>query len=168
VLVDSYRFLPRSFLPLYEHAEPLPDEREPVWAAFAPRLATASIALLTSAGLSIDGEQEPFDVERERREPTWGDPTHRVIPHRLGERRLAMHHLHVNNADVLADRNVALPIDALDELVADGVVGEAAPAHVSVMGYQEAGARVWREETAPAIVSLLRDQRTDGVVLAPV
>jgi len=168
VQVDSYRFLPRSFLPLFENATPLEGEREPVWAPFGPRLADATIALLTSAGLSIIGEQEPFDVERERREPTWGDPTHRVIPHELGSRLLAMDHLHVNNTDVLADRNVALPIDVLDELVADGVVGGAARSHVSVMGYQEAGLRVWRDETAPKIIELLRDERVDGLVLAPV
>jgi D-proline reductase (dithiol) PrdB len=98
----------------------------------------------------------------------WGDPSYRVLPHDLGSRRLVMSHLHVNDADVLADRNVALPIDILDELVAEGRVGSAAPAHVSVMGYQEAGLEVWRHETAPAIVDLLRSQGTTGVVLAPV
>jgi D-proline reductase (dithiol) PrdB len=168
VLVDSYRFLPRSFVPMYENPVPLDDERDPVWAPFEGRLAEASIALLTSAGLSIEGEQEPFDLEHERRNPMWGDPAFRVLPHDLGSRRLVMSHLHVNDADVLADRNVALPIDILDELVAEGRVGSAAPAHVSVMGYQEAGLEVWRHETAPAIVDLLRSQGTTGVVLAPV
>jgi D-proline reductase (dithiol) PrdB len=168
VLVDSYRFLPRSFVPLYENPVPLDDERDPVWAPFEGRLSEASIALVTSAGLSIEGEQPRFDTERETREPMWGDPSYRVLPHDLGSRRLVMSHLHVNDADVLADRNVALPIDILDELVADGRVGSAAPAHVSVMGYQEAGLEVWRHETAPAIVDLLRSQGTTGVVLAPV
>jgi len=168
VLVDSYRFLPRSFLPLFENAAPLDGEGDPVWAPFEARLADATIALLTSAGLSLAGEQEPFDMERERREPTWGDPTFRVLPHALGDRPLVMNHLHVNSADILADRNVALPVDILDGLVADGRVGVAAASHVSVMGYQEAGLRVWREETAPAIIELLRDEGVHGVVLAPV
>src|SRR3954454_22830729 len=152
---------------MYEHATPLPDETKPQWAPFDVRLADASIALLTSAGLSIDGQQPAFDVERERGEPTWGDPTHRLVPHDHAA-PLAMNHLHVNSADVLADRNVALPIDVLDELVAEGRVAAAASTHVSVMGYQQAGLDVWRNETAPAIVDLLRDQRTHGVVLAPV
>src|SRR5207248_469090 len=99
-----------------------------VWAPFEVRLADASIALLTSAGLSIEGEQPAFDVERERLEPTWGDPTYRVIPHLCPE-PLAMNHLHVNSADVLADRNVALPMDVLEQLVGDGRVGAAAPNH---------------------------------------
>jgi hypothetical protein len=167
VLVDSYRFLPRSFVPMYENPELLPDQTEPVWAPFDARLADASVALLTSAGLSIADEQPPFDLERERREPTWGDPTHRVIPH-LTDARLAMSHLHVDHADALADRNVVLPVDVLEALVQEGRVGSAAPQHVSVMGYQEAALEGWRTRTAPAIVELLRDQRTDGIVLAPV
>jgi D-proline reductase (dithiol) PrdB len=168
MLVDSFRFLPRSFVPFYSNPTPLESEQEPVWAPFAPRLASASIALLTSAGLSIEGEQPPFDLERERQEPMWGDPSFRVIPHALGDRRLVMSHLHVNPTDVMADRNVALPVDVLDELVQEGRVGSAAPSHVSVMGYQQAGLDAWRTETAPAIVELFRAQGTEGVVLAPV
>ena len=167
MIVDSYRFLPRSFRPMFENAQPLPGEDEPVWAPFETRLAESTIALLTSAGLSVEGEQQPFDLDRERAEPTWGDPTHRVIPHDASA-PLAMSHLHVNSADVLADRNVALPVDLLDELVAEGRVGAAAERHVSVMGYQQFGVEVWRNETAPAIVEVLRDQRVHGVVLAPV
>jgi D-proline reductase (dithiol) PrdB len=167
VLVDSYKFLPRSFVALYEHARPLPGESDAVWSPFNARLADASIALVTSAGLSLAGDP-PFDLDRERAEPTWGDPSFRVLPHDLAGRPLVMSHLHVNSADVIADRNVALPLDALDDLVADGVVGRAAPSHASVMGYQEAGLAVWRDATAPALVELFRSQATDGVVFAPV
>jgi D-proline reductase (dithiol) PrdB len=172
--VDSFRFLPRSFVPLYENARPLDGEQDVLWAPFEPRLADARIALLTSAGLSVAGEQPPFDLDRERQEPGWGDPTHRVIPNDLpaaavpGEGALAMSHLHVNNADPLADRNVVLPIDVLNALVADGLVGAAAPSHFSVMGYQQAGLQTWRTQTAPAIVDVLRSEGADGVVLAPV
>jgi len=168
VLVDSYRFLPRSFVPMYADAKPLDDERDPVWAEFTSRLADARIALLSSAGLHLRDEQEPFDADRERREPTWGDPSYRVLPHDLTTDAIGMTHLHVNNADVLADHNVALPTGALADLVGDGVVGGATAHHVSVMGYQEAGLDVWRRETAPAIASLLREDGADGVVLAPV
>ena len=166
--VDSFRFLPRSFVPLYEHVAPLEGERDAVWAPFEPRLADATIALISSAGLSLAGEQEPYDLDRERREPTWGDPSHRVIPSDLGERSLAMSHLHVNNADTLADRNVSLPLDVLNDLVSGGVVGSAAASHFSVMGYQQAGLETWRTQTAPAIVDVLRAEGADGVILAPV
>jgi D-proline reductase (dithiol) PrdB len=168
VLVDSYRFLPRSFVPLYSGATPAPGDDGPVWAPFEKRLAEARIALLTSAGLYLDGEQPPFDGEREKAEPTWGDPTHRVLPASLEGRALGMMHLHVNHADVLADPEIALPLGGLASLAAEGRVGSVAPRHVSVMGYQDAGLEGWRRETAPAVVDLLRDDGVDGLILAPV
>lgn len=167
-MIDSFRFLPRSFAALYDNPTPLPGEEGEVWAPLAPRLAQARISLLTSAGLYLEGDQEPFDADRERREPTWGDPTHRVLPASLAGRALGMTHLHVNPDDVLADPEIALPLEGLAALVAEGRVGSVALSHHSVMGYQEAGLAVWRAETAPAIVARLKDEAVDGVVLAPV
>jgi D-proline reductase (dithiol) PrdB len=164
--VDSYRFLPRSFRPRYEALEPAVPP--PPWADFTPRLADARIALLSSAGLSVAGEQEPFDLDTERARPTWGDPSYRVLPGRPAGGSLQVSHLHINTADLVADHNVALPTDVLADLVSEGRVGASAPHHVSVMGYQEQGLRAWREETGPAIATVLRDDRADGVVLAPV
>ena len=167
--MDSYRFLPRSFIPMYEGATPAPGDEGPVWAPFEKRLAESRIALLTSAGLYLADEQAPFDADREKAEPTWGDPTFRVLPADLdGPASLGMMHLHINHEDVLADPEIALPVAGLAALVAEGRVGSVAPRHVSVMGYQQAGLEVWRAETAPAIVDLLRDQETDGLILAPV
>jgi len=168
VRIDSFRFLPRSFRPLYEDPARLPGEDAPVWATASKRLAESRVTLLTSAGLYLEGEQPSFDLERERREPTWGDPDWRRLPHDLPAGGVAMAHLHLNNADILADNNVALPVAVLDELVAEGVVGGATPEHVSVMGYQENGLAGWRNATAPAIVALLRELGSDVVVLAPV
>jgi D-proline reductase (dithiol) PrdB len=167
VIVDSYRFLPRSFIPLFAGAGPAPGDDGPVWAPFEKRLAEAQIAVLTSAGLYLDG-QEPFDGEREKAEPTWGDPTHRVLPSSHDGAGLGMMHLHLNHEDVLADPEIALPLAGLAALAAEGRIGSVAPRHISVMGYQQAGLEVWRHETAPAIVELLRDQGTDGLILAPV
>jgi D-proline reductase (dithiol) PrdB len=79
-----------------------------------------------------------------------------------------MCHLHVNPTDVLADHNVALPLDRLAELAAEGVVGAVAPEHISVMGYQERSLEGWRTQTLPEVVELLRAEGADGVVLAPV
>ncbi len=166
--VDSFRFLPRSFRPLYEEPARLPGEDGPVWAPATRRLAETTVTLLTSAGLYVDGEQPSFDLERERREPTWGDPGWRRLPGRVAPGSLAMAHLHLNHADILADHNVALPVDVLAELVAEGLAGGATREHVSVMGYQEHGLAGWRDETAPAIVSFLRELGSDAVVLAPV
>jgi hypothetical protein len=162
MIVDSYRFLPRSFRAGYELA---PTDEPEVWTPFEARLADATITLLSTAGLYIDGRQPAFDLDRERAEATWGDPTHRVIPR--VHPPLAMAHLHVNNSDVVADNEVALPPRALDGLIADGVVGASRANHYSVMGFQ-GDLATWRTDTAPAIVAQCRADATNGVVLAPV
>ncbi len=163
--VDSYAFLPRAFRPLYE-AEPWADH-EPVWAPFAVPLSEARVALLSSAGIHVLDEQEPFDVERERREPSWGDPTSRVIPADVTPERIGVNHLHINTTDIEADIDVALPVHRLTELVGEGLVGEASPVNFSVMGYQEHGAEVWRTRTGPDIASRCHAADIDALILAP-
>jgi D-proline reductase (dithiol) PrdB len=163
--VDSYAFLPRAFRPMYEAAPQF--DHEPAWAPFGTPLSEARIALLSSAGIFLAGEQEPFDVERERREPTWGDPTLRVIPNDVTQSQLDATHLHINTTDLLIDMNVALPIGRLNELAAAGVIGAPAPEHYSVMGFQEAGAEMWRTTTGPEIAARCHAAEIDALILAP-
>jgi D-proline reductase (dithiol) PrdB len=163
--VDSYAFLPRAFRPMYEAAPQF--DHEPVWAAFDTPLDEARIGLLSSAGIFLAGEQEPFDVERERREPTWGDPTLRIIPNDVTQSQLDATHLHINTTDLLTDMNVALPIGRLNELADAGAIGSAAPEHYSVMGFQEGGAEVWRTTTGPEIAAHCHAADIDALILAP-
>jgi len=163
--VDSYAFLPRAFRPMYEAAPQF--DHDPVWAPFDAPLSEARIGLLSSAGIFLAGEQEPFDVERERREPTWGDPTLRVIPNGVEQSQLDATHLHINTSDLLTDMNVALPIRRLNELADAGVIGSASPEHYSVMGFQESGAEVWRTTTGPEIAARCHAADIDALILAP-
>jgi D-proline reductase (dithiol) PrdB len=167
VQVDSYAFLPRSFRAMYESPPRIDGEGEPVWAPFPVRLAEAKVALLTSAGVYVEATQPTFDLDRERAEPGWGDPTWRAIPRETAQGDLAMAHLHVNPTDTLADHEVSLPLRTLDALVADGVVGASADTHYSVMGYQQAGLDVWRSTTADEIIARLREEHVDALCLAP-
>jgi hypothetical protein len=167
VRVDSFKFLPRSFRPLFESPTPLAGEDDVVWTPFDGRLADARVALLSSAGLSIRGAHEPYDAAGERAEPFWGDPTWRPIARDTEHGALEVTHLHINPADIVEDHEIALPMRALDGLVADGIVGSSTPTHYSVMGYQQAGLEAWRATTGPEIVARLRDEGADGVVLAP-
>lgn len=164
MIIDSFRFLPRSFRPIYEN--PTPDGTDPVWAPFEKRLSEAKIALLTSSGMFLEGSQEPFDLERERTEPTWGDPTFRIIPAESGPIGIA--HLHISHEDIFDDPNIALPIDRLGEMVDEGVVGTVAQRHLSVMGFQGVSIEGWRSEAAPGIIDLLHEDEVDGLILAPV
>lgn len=163
--VDSYAFLPRAFRPMYETTPQF--DHDPVWAELRKPLEQAKVALLSSAGMFLPGHQEPFDVEREKREPTWGDPTLRVIPNDVRQDAIDATHLHINTADLLRDMNVALPIDRLNELASAGVIGEAGEEHFSVMGFQQEGADAWRTETGPEIVARCHAADIDALILAP-
>jgi len=167
VNVDSFRFLPRSFRPHYEGRGPFPGEVEPVWAPFEKRLQESRIALLTSAGLFLKKTQPSFDVERERANPEWGDPGWRSIPSDAMPEDLGVAHLHINDEDLLADPEIALPARLLGQLAAERVIGSATPEHLSVMGYQERSLEGWRDKTAPELVARLKDQAVDGLILAP-
>ncbi len=81
---------------------------------------------------------------------------------------VALAHLHISHDDILADPNIALPVDRMDELVERGVVGSVAPRNVSVMGFQGVSLDGWREDAAPKVIDLLHEDEVDGLILAPV
>src|SRR5207244_10754913 len=137
VVVDSYRFLPRSFRPLYEGRGAFPGEESPVWAPFEKRLAESRIALLTSAGVYMKASQATFDLDREQANPEWGDPTWRSIPATAGSDDIAVAHLHINDEDVVADPEIALPRRGLAERAEQGIVGGAGANQVAVLGCPE-------------------------------
>lgn len=157
--IDSFRYLPRSFRATFAETSPFAGGAQtPVWAPFRRRLACAAVTLLTSAGMSLRHGQEPFDVDRERREPTWGDPGWRPLPADVTSADLLVTHLHINTADLELDHNIALPTDALAGLVRDGIVGASTRQQASVMGYQEAVSGLMVGH-----VSVSADQRDDGL-----
>ena len=170
MVVDSFKFLPRSFRPLYDGRGPFPGEEERVWTPFEKRLAESRIALLTSAGLYVKRAQPSFDLEREQAHPDWGDPGWRAIPATTAASDLGVAHLHINDEDVLADPEIALPMRLLARLGSEGegVIGSAIAEHISVMGYQDRTLGDWQSKTAPEVVAHLRGQGADGLILAPV
>lgn len=167
MLVDSYRFLPRSFRPFYEGRGPFAGEEGPVWAPFAHRLSASRIALLSSAGIYLRSRHTAFDLAQEHERPEWGDPTWRSIPASTPPEEIGVAHLHINEDDLLADPEIALPMQGLAELVREGVIGHTVANHVTVMGYQDRALPAWKSTTAPEIVANLREQAADGLILAP-
>jgi len=133
-------------------------------------LSQTRFALLTTGGLYLKGKQQPFDVDREEREPDWGDPTYRVIPldTRLGE--IGAAHLHYNTADIEEDFNILLPIHRFLEMEAAGEIGSLAPSGHSVMGYQGHPGpewRPWQEQYGPEMLARLKSEGVEAVLLTP-
>jgi D-proline reductase (dithiol) PrdB len=137
------------------------------WAPVRKPLADCKVALVSTSGLSMKGDV-PFDMELERKRPTRGDPSFRRLAASATAERIEANHLHIDTSYVLRDINVALPVDRLRELVADGVVGAIADSHYSIMGYQGSDSSTLANETAPAIAEAMRSEEVDLALLAPV
>jgi D-proline reductase (dithiol) PrdB len=163
--VDSYKYLPRSFRVMYEAGAPI--DEPPAWAPLPKPVHRCTIALMTSAGVYLRDSQPPFNEERERREPTWGDPTFRVIPTGVRQDQVGCSHLHINTGPILEDVDVVLPLRAFRQLEAEHAIGALAPEHYSFMGYQEAGLAAWRTQQGPELAARLKERAVDVLLFAP-
>jgi len=137
------------------------------WTPVRKPLSQSRVALLSTAGLSMRGD-EPFDMEGERKRPTRGDPSWRRLRADATSRTIAANHLHIDTGYIERDLNVALPLDRLRELASEGVVGEMAPTHYSIMGYQGNDSSILESESAPAIAEAMKSEEVDLALLAPV
>ena len=165
--VDSFKFLPGSIAAYYrgmavQRHEPIP------WTPLSKPLSKARFSLVTTAGLYVEGAEPPFDAEREKREPMWGDPSFRRIPRDVRQAEVRCSHLHINPRDVLQDLNIVLPVQRFLELEADGTIASLAPTSYSFMGYQtDPGLREWRERYIPEVAGLMKDEAVDCALVTP-
>ncbi|MEO5898743.1 MAG: glycine/sarcosine/betaine reductase selenoprotein B family protein [Ilumatobacteraceae bacterium] len=121
------------------------------------RLSEATVALVTTASLH-HSDQDDFGP---------ADTGYRVLD---GTRRDLMIGHWSPNFDTIgfaADVNVVFPIDRLNELAADGVIGRVAEHHLSYAGNQFDLSAV-RLDSGPAGAQFLKRQGVDVVVLTPV
>ncbi|MEP6626102.1 MAG: glycine/sarcosine/betaine reductase selenoprotein B family protein [Acidimicrobiia bacterium] len=125
--------------------------------AVAPRLADASVAIVTTAGLHT-AEDDRFGLL---------DPAFRVLPHGQSDLRMSHNSQNFDRSGIMLDRNVVYPVDRLDELATAGVIGRVSPNHFSFMGAQQDLSTIL-SDTGPQVAKLLRDQGTDVVLLTPV
>ncbi len=163
--VDSFKFLPRSIAAYYQN---LPVQREePVpFKPLAKPLNECRFALVTTGGIYDKTIEPPFDTEREKREPMWGDPSFRRIPRDVTQADIGACHLHTNNRDVLQDMNILLPVQRFLELEAEGVIGSLAPTSFSFMGYQP-NTTEWRQRYGPEAAAIMKAEAVDTVLLTP-
>lgn len=132
-------------------------------APLAVPLSEARVALVTTAGLYRPGIDEPFERVR------GGDFSYRAIPDsvELSSLTVGQTSSAFDREPVEADRNMALPTERLRAMVARGVVGSAAPRHLSFNGSIPAPGRLVRE-TAPLAARLLIDDGVQVGLLIPV
>jgi D-proline reductase (dithiol) PrdB len=163
--MDSYRFLDfvsRQVMKAWverERPRPIP------WTPLRKTLAQSTVALVSSAGIALKTDR-PFDQERERKNPWWGDPSFRVVPHGTRTEDVRLYHMHIDTRFGEEDLDVVLPAQRLAELAGQGVVRGAARSHYSIMGYILRPQEL-EEVTAPAIAARMREEGVDAAVLVP-
>jgi D-proline reductase (dithiol) PrdB len=165
--VDSFRFVPPLIKRYYQLSQV--DKELPIpFTPLTKPLSQCRFGLVTTGGLYHRGHDQPFDNERERLEPYWGDPSFRVLPSQMDPSELGASHLHTNNTDVLADMNILLPIQRFQELAAEGLVAGQADQAYSFMGYQGFPSNLsgWREIYGPQVRDRLLADGVDCVLLS--
>ncbi len=165
-IVDGFRFLPpalkawvRTFIPEEDFKGPIP------WTPMSKPLNQTTVALVTSAGISLK-KDPPFDMEREKREPLWGDRSFREIPRDTTERDIEVNHLHINTTYIKQDINVMLPLERMAELEKDGMIGRLAPTSYSFYGFQWQNADFIKEAIEP-ISRKMKIEGVEAVLLTP-
>jgi D-proline reductase (dithiol) PrdB len=164
--VDGYRFLPpglaawvRTFIPEGDFAGTIP------WTPLSKGLDRSTIALITSAGISLKTDP-PFDMEREKREPLWGDRSYRVIPRGTQSGDIDANHLHINTEYILQDMNVILPLGRMAEFEQEGIIGRLAESAYSFYGFQWRNTEFLQEAVEP-ISGIMKGEGVQGVLLIP-
>src|SRR5438270_10223696 len=122
-----------------------------------PPLRERRVAIVSSAGLVVRGDR-PF---RGR------EADYRVIPGTVRPDQLLCSHISINfdRTGFQEDWNVVFPLDRLNELAADGVIGSVAATHYSFMGATDP---VEMEPHARELAGRLKQDRVDAVILSPV
>ena len=124
-------------------------------------LSTSRLAVISTGGFYIEGEQEPFD------EPDMlGRYDIRLLPVSSQASGFSISHTHYDHAAANEDRQVLLPIEHLNEMVAAGEIGELAPNIISFMGYQPDVTRVI-DETIPSVLNAVQQMGANAAILIP-
>lgn len=137
----------------------LPAPEFPDTAFVTPKpLAECTVAIVTSAALHRAGD-ETFGQD---------DAGYRVIPREARDLVLGHWSPNFDRAGFAADLNVVFPIDRLEELAEQGVIGAVAPRHFSFAGNQPDDVATIRHDTGPAAAAELAADGVDVVLLTPV
>jgi D-proline reductase (dithiol) PrdB len=165
-VVDGFHFVPPGLRALFLKDIPkTPFLGSIPWTPFRKRIEESTFSLVTSAGISMKTDP-PFDVEREKRDPFWGDPTYREIPRNATEMDIDVNHLHINTDYIREDMNVMFPLKRFAEFEEEGLIGKLAPTCYSYYGYQHDPTELLKK-AMPKVASRMKEERVEAVLLTP-
>jgi D-proline reductase (dithiol) PrdB len=89
------------------------------------------------------------------------------LPRDVKAAELTTSHTHIPQDAIMADVNVALPLDALRAMVSDKQIGEIAPRFFSLIGYRSQADEV-ATQTATKIAAAMEDDGVTHALIVPV
>ena len=158
-VITRYPSAAQRFITAYEPWES--GEAIP-WSPPLKPLSECKLALVTTSGVHHT-TQEPFDMQDNE-----GDPTFRPIDGASIGSSYKITHDYYDHSDAEKDLNIIFPIKRLQELQAEGVIGQLAETHYSFMGHID-GRHIATlvKKTAQQVVQGLRQEQVDVVLLTP-
>lgn len=122
-------------------------------------LGDAKVAIVTSAALHLRGEGEAFGTD---------DTSYRTIDREARDLVLGHWSPNFDRTGFALDINVVFPIDRLEEMAADGVIGEVAERHYSFAGNQPDDVSTLRLDSGPRSAAEMIADGVAVVLLTPV
>lgn len=141
----------------YGASLPVPEFDTTPWTV-PPPLEEATVAIVTSAAVHTAADDR-FDR---------GDASFRIVER--DRRDLVLGHWSPNfdQSGFRLDLNVVFPIDRLEEMAEEGLIGAVAPRHLSFAGNQPDDVATVRLDSGPAAARELRNDGVDVVIFTPV
>jgi len=157
--ITRFPSLAERFLAAYQ---PVRSEGVIPWSELGKPLRTCKMAVVTTAGVHHD-DQQPFDM----RDPD-GDPSYRELDGTTIRSGFTITHDYYDHTDAERDLNIVLPLDRLDELTAEGLLGSLSVRHFGFMGHID-GRHISTlvEKSAPEVARKLQKDQVDLVLLTP-
>jgi D-proline reductase (dithiol) PrdB len=136
---------------------PCPEFDDPAFNAPKP-LDQCRVAVVTSAALHHSDDAD-FAAQ---------DTSFRVLDAKRRDVQLGHWSPNFDRSGFAQDINVVWPIDRLEELAQQGVIGSVAPRHIAFAGNQDETMTSIRLDSGPQAAQILQDDEVDLVILTPV
>ncbi len=158
-LIALYPGLADRFIAAYR---PWETEGDIPWVQPAKPLRACKVALVTTSGVHHRG-QKPFDMQDQD-----GDPSYRELDNDRIAADFQITHDYYDHSDAERDLNIVLPLQRLQELVAEKVIGRLNSRHFAFMGHID-GRHIPTliEQSAQEVAGKLCSDEVDLVLLTP-
>ena len=134
---------------------PVPQQPPHVWTEPPQTLSNTKVALVSAAGIHLK-DQEPFNVA--------GDNTYRQIPGDIDSDKLTVTHGGYDHKDVRKNINCMFPVDRLQELSEESVIGGLSDYHIGFMG-GGGDFDAFSNDIGPEIAEQLKKARAGAAIL---